>query len=110
MGIAAQFRLTEFDGRPGIAVSGELGESNCGDLESALREASGEGRSVALDLGECTVMDSKALDVIVRAATRLWEDGGQLTLYNARGPVRELLRITGLTGWEGLALHTDPPG
>jgi anti-anti-sigma factor len=75
-------------------------------LDSAVRDMS-NGGSVILDLGECTFIDSKGLDVIVRAATRIWDEGGQLIVCNARGPVRELFRITGLTGSAGLALFGD---
>jgi anti-anti-sigma factor len=105
---AQEFRLTEFDsiGRPGIAVAGELDEATCGQLDSAFRDIS-DGGLVVLDLAECTFIDSKGLDVITRAATQLWDEGGQLTVCNARGPVRELFRITGLTSWDGLALHRD---
>jgi anti-anti-sigma factor len=107
---AQEFRLSEIDsiGRPGIAVAGELDEATCGQLDSAFKDIS-DGGLVVLDLAECTFIDSKGLDVIVRAATRLWDDGGQLTVCNARGPVRELFRITGLTSWDGLALHRDRP-
>jgi anti-anti-sigma factor len=106
-----QFSLAEIEsiGRPGIAVAGELDEATCGQLDSAFRDMPNGGGSVILDLGDCTFVDSKALDVIVRAATRLWDEGGQLLVCNARGSVRELFRITGLTTWGGLVLHRDVP-
>ena len=112
MGVTAQeFRLTEIEsiGCPGIAVAGELDEATCGQLDSAFRNMSNGGGPVLLDLAECTFIDSKGLDVIVRAATRLWDEGRQLTVCNARGPVREMFRITGVTSSEGLLLHRDVP-
>jgi anti-anti-sigma factor len=104
--------LTEFEfaGRPGIAVLGEVDEGTCGELELALRRISSGGGLVLLDLYDCTFLDSKGLDAIVRGAMRLWDEGGQLTVHNARGPIRQLFRITGLTGVEGLVLHRDLPG
>jgi anti-anti-sigma factor len=111
MGIAAQpFRITEIHvpGFVGLAVTGEIDEASCGELESALAVLS-NGGSVVLELGECTYIDSKGLDVIVRAATRLLEDGRQLFVQNARGPVRELFRITRATHWPGLILLRDVP-
>jgi anti-anti-sigma factor len=97
-------------GRPGIAIAGELDEATCGQLDSAFREISNAGGPVILDLAECTFIDSKGLDVIVQAATRLCDEGEQLTVCNARGPVRELFRISGLTNWDSLLLHLDVPG
>jgi anti-anti-sigma factor len=102
--------LTEFDGRPGIAVNGELDEASAGELDAALRQLGNGGGPVYLDLYGCTFMDSKGLDVIVRAAMRLWDEGGQLVVHNASGPVRQLFRTTGLTSFEGLVLHRDVPG
>jgi anti-anti-sigma factor len=104
-----QFRVTEFEfsGRPGIAVAGEVDEAHCGELEAELSRLSTGGGHVFLDLQDCTFLDSKGLDVIVRAAARLFDEGGQLTVHNARGPVRELFRMTGLTGGNGLLLHRD---
>ena len=110
MGTPAQeFRLTEIEsiGRPGIAVAGELDEATCGQLDAAFKRLS-NGGPVILDLGHCTFVDSMGLDVILRAATRLWDHGGRLIVCNARGPVRELFRITGLTGSGGLDLMGDP--
>ena len=105
-----QFTEFEFAGRRGIAVSGEINEANCGELELALGRISDGGGSVLLDLKECTFLDSKGLDVVVRAATRLFDEGGQLTVQNARGAVRQLFRLTSLTSWGGLVLHRDVPG
>ena len=107
-----QFRVTEFEfaGRPGIAVAGDIDEAHCGELELALFRVSAGGGYALLDLQDCTFLDSKGLDVIVRAAARLFDEGGQLIVHNARGPVRELFRLTGLTEGNGLLLHRDVPG
>jgi anti-anti-sigma factor len=113
MRIAAnQFSVTEIevDGLAGVAVDGEINEATCGELEAALAGVSNGGGPAVLDLGGCTFMDSKGLDVIVRVATRLQDDGRQLAVYNARGPVRRLLRVTGATAWDGLLLHRDRTG
>jgi anti-anti-sigma factor len=106
-----QFRVTEFEfaGRPGIAVAGPIDAGSCGELEAALDEVSTGGGLVLLDLQDCTFLDSMGLDVIVRAAIRLFDEGGQLTVHNARGPVRRLFRLTGLTAGHGLLLHRDGP-
>jgi anti-sigma B factor antagonist len=105
-----QFAEFELPDARGIAVSGEIDESNAGDLELALRHlGTGGGWVVVLDLQDCTFIDSKGLDVIVRAAMRLWDEGGQLTVQNARGPVRRLFRLGGLTGGQGLLQHRDGP-
>jgi anti-anti-sigma factor len=108
---AHEFRLTEIEsgGTPGIAVVGDLDEATCGQLDSAFKHVSGGAGSVVLDLQDCKFMDSKGLDVIVRAATLLSDEGSQLIVCNARGPVRELFRISGLTSWDGLVLHRDAP-
>jgi anti-sigma B factor antagonist len=105
-----QFTEFVFSGGLGIAVFGEINESNAGDLDLALRRiATDGGWVVALDLQDCTFIDSKGLDVIVRAATRLWDEGGRLTVHNARGPVRRRFRLSGLTGDDGLLSHRDVP-
>jgi anti-anti-sigma factor len=111
MGVpASQFAVTEIevDGLAGIAVAGEVSEATCGELEAALAEMPNRG-PVILDLDGCSFMDSKGLDAILRSGTRLLAEGRQLVLHNARGPVRGLLRITGLTAWDGLLLHRDLP-
>jgi anti-anti-sigma factor len=112
MGIAAQpFSITEIHvpGFVGLAVTGEIDAATCGELDSALAVLS-SGGSVVLDLSECTLIDSKGLDVIMRGATRLVEDGRQLIVQNARGPVRELFRTARATDWAGLILYREGPG
>jgi anti-anti-sigma factor len=110
--ITDRLSLTEFEfaGHSGIAVVGEVDEGSCRELELALKRVSNGGGLVHLDLHDCTFLDSKGLDVIVRAAMRLWDEGAQLTVYNARGPTRELFRINALAGVDGLMLRRDLPG
>jgi anti-anti-sigma factor len=108
MRVALRVTRFEFAGSPGIAVAGALDGANCGELDAALRQVS-TGEHLLLDLQDCTFLDSIGLDVIVRAAARLFDEGGQLTVHNARGPVRKLFRLTGLTSGKGLLLDRDGP-
>jgi anti-anti-sigma factor len=92
-----------------VAVVGELVDGTCGHLASAWAEALDGDAPLLLDLEECTFIDSIGLDLIVRTATRLHSQRRDLVVHNARGPVRELLRITGAASVEGLVVHEFVP-
>jgi anti-anti-sigma factor len=99
----------EIDGQVGVAVAGELDAANSDRLVSALAAVTDGQLRIVLDLGECTFLDSKGLDAILLAASRLHVQGRKLVVCNARGPVRELLQLTGAEWFEGLILSGTWP-
>jgi anti-anti-sigma factor len=112
MGSAAErFSVSEtaIGGLVGVAVAGELDAASCGRLVSALARVSDGHLRIVLDLGECTFLDSKGLDAILLAATRLGVQDRKLVICNARGPVRELLQLTVVEAFEGLILSGTWP-
>jgi anti-anti-sigma factor len=62
-----------------VAAVGEIDMSNCDKLDQALGSLDGHTR-VVVDLSLCTFFDSSCLGVLVRHATRLRDEGKQLTL------------------------------
>jgi anti-sigma B factor antagonist len=105
-----EIRTAEIDGRKGVAVVGELDFDKCAELDAALATGTNGDRPTLLDLTECTFIDSKGIESIVRAAMRLADESeGPLTLCNARGQVRQVLRLTKLTDQDGRIVYRDLP-
>jgi anti-anti-sigma factor len=102
-----QFRVSnlKIGGLTGVAVVGELDDATCDRLASTWAEALSGAGPLVLNLEECTFIDSRGLDLIVRTATRLHREGRNLIVCNLRGPTRELFRITGMESLEGLLVY-----
>jgi len=80
-----------------IALSGELGLSSVGELQTALESLSAaELPQVCLDLTELQFIDSSGLAMVVRAQTKIVEAGGALAIVCVTGPVQRTLTMTGL--------------
>ncbi|MEU5866462.1 MULTISPECIES: STAS domain-containing protein [unclassified Nonomuraea] len=86
-----------------LTVSGELDATNADRLESAIRDARRPGRSLVLDLGELTFMDSSGLHVLLRAHDDVRGAGGCLRLAAVRDIPARILQITGV--WDVLHIH-----
>jgi anti-anti-sigma factor len=108
-GWAVQLSDVEIDGQVGVAVAGELDAANSDRLVFALAAVTDGQLRIVLDLGECTFLDSKGLDSILLAASRLHVQGRKLVVCNARGPVRDLLHLTGTESFAGLILSGNWP-
>ena len=81
-----------------VTLSGELDQETAPKLRSKLATlipAAGSS-SVVLDLAELTFVDSTGLATFAGAYTRLREQGGDLSVARASGPVSKALEITGL--------------
>lgn len=98
-------RNVKIGGVTRVAIVGELAEGTCEHLASAWAEALNGDAPVVIDLEDCTFIDSIGLDLIVRTATRLHKERRTLVVFNAKGPVGELLRITDVASLEGLLVH-----
>src|SRR5919204_4421250 len=85
-----------------LAVRGEADIATAPELRAALGEAIDRSpRGVELDLRECSFIDSTALQVIIRAATALAENGGSLSLSRPPEHVRRLFETAGHQRIEG---------
>jgi anti-sigma B factor antagonist len=89
---------TEREGEVVLAVSGDFDIRSADEIAVAVSEAETSGpRRLVLDLSEVTFMDSVALAVMIGARERARGRGAAVVVRAGRGPVRELLRIVGLT-------------
>lgn len=80
-----------------VRVAGDLDAATAPLLRGALRdviEAQGN-LYLKLDLTDMAFLDSTGLSVLVEAARRLRESGGDLTLANVRGSALRVLEVTG---------------
>jgi anti-anti-sigma factor len=93
---------TEVDGRPGVAVAGELDAASCRKLAAALARASRLGVPVVLDLDACTFIDSSAVATIMRAVRQSRREGGGLVVCNANGFVGVVIEACGLFSTPGV--------
>lgn len=89
----------------------------CDALEKALQDLLGAGtRAILLNCGSVSVIDSQGIKTLVRATTKLREQGGALKLCAMTPRVREVLQITRLLEVfesfpnEAEALASFPPG
>jgi len=79
------------DGTCVVVVAGELDLYTVPELERALLAAEG-ARSVAVELSECTFIDSTAIGILLAAKRRI----GRLSLLGAPSAVRRPFELTGL--------------
>ena len=79
-----------------IAVVGELDVSTVGRLDRALRRTRFEAESIVLDLRRLQFIDSSGAHLLRRAATRIGDAGGRLTVVRGPSAVDRLFALVGL--------------
>jgi anti-sigma B factor antagonist len=90
-----------------VRVAGDLDVASAPLLRGALRdviEAQGN-LFLKLDLAGMAFLDSTGLSVLVGAAHRLRESGGDLTLTNVRGSALRVLEVTGSASLFSIVSH-----
>lgn len=95
-----RFQVTERDLRPGcrdIQIEGELDLAVAGQLDEVLANAAGECSQVLVGLERCAFIDSSGIAVILRAHSRMEEEGNRLVVYAPTDQVLRVLSMTGLT-------------
>ena len=87
----------EEDSRAGLSAAGEVDIHTCGQLENAILALADAGvRTVTLDLGAVTFIDSSGLRALVLGHKALEERGGSLVVANPSPTAARLLEVTGL--------------
>jgi len=95
-----RFKITEKDLHPGcrdIQVEGELDLAVAGQLDEVLTTAVSECSRVLVGLERCAFIDSSGIAVILRAHSRMEEEGNRLAVYAPTDQVQRVLSMTGLT-------------
>lgn len=103
-----RFNVTTKDLQRGcrdIQVEGELDLAVAGRLDEVLTAAVGECSRVLVGLERCAFIDSSGIAVILRAHSRMEENGNRLAVYAPTDQVERILSMTGLTA-NGLVFHT----
>ena len=80
-----------------VHVVGEVDLATAPKFRSELVSAGRDGDFLAIDLTECSFIDSVGIGLLVGANRRSRESGGTLTVV-ASGPVRQLLDRCGVGG------------
>ena len=85
-----------------LELAGELDLACAGLLETEIKaaEASGPGR-IVVDLSPLEFIDSRGLEVLVRAHERAGGDLDRFEIRGANGAVAQVLEVTGLVGFLG---------
>ena len=95
-----RFKIGERDlesGARDIQVEGELDLAVAGKLDETLVKACEQCEQVLVGLGRCAFIDSSGIAVILRAQSRMQEDGNRLVVYAPTDQVLRVLSMTGLT-------------
>ncbi|HXQ88367.1 MAG TPA: STAS domain-containing protein [Solirubrobacterales bacterium] len=95
-----RFNVTANDRQPGcrdIQIEGELDLAVAGQLDEVLTAAVAECDRILVGLASCTFIDSSGIAVILRAHSRMEEEGRRLAVYAPRDQVERILSMTGLT-------------
>lgn len=95
-----RFNVTTTDRQPGcrdIQIEGELDLAVAGQLDEVLSAAAAECDRVLVGLASCAFIDSSGIAVILRAHSRMEEDGRRLAVYAPADQVLRVLSMTGLT-------------
>ena len=79
-----------------IAVVGELDVLTVDRLDRALRRTRFEAETVVLDLRRMTFMDSSGVHMLRRAAARIRQAGGRLTVVRGPNAIDRLFALVGL--------------
>ncbi len=102
-----RFKVTEHELQPGcrdIQVMGELDLAVAGELDAVLAAAAAECGQVLVGLESCDFIDSSGIAVILRAHSRMAEEGNRLAVY---APTEQVLRVLSMTGLTGNGLVFD---
>ena len=92
------FDVSTADGRAVVAVDGELDAYTSHELRTCLAELDEEGVTrIAVDLRRLTFVDSSGLGVLMGAARRARDRGGQVVLREVSPQIRRVLDVTGLS-------------
>jgi anti-sigma B factor antagonist len=92
-------RVTVIGEDPVVTLSGELDLSSAPSLRNALVDAIAEhrGRTVIVDLDGVTALDDTGLGVLLGAAGRARDGGGDVVLVAATARLRARFDLTGLS-------------
>ena len=88
-------RTSSVAGRPVLAIAGEIDLATVPQLHNALARAVNEHTFVIVDLDGVYACDDTGLGVLLGAAGRAREAGGDLTVVCSAGPFRSRLARTG---------------
>jgi len=95
-----RFKVSERDLQPGIRdvqIEGELDLAVAGELDQVLVKAVEQCERVLVGLERCAFIDSSGIAVILRAHSRMQEEGNRLAVYAPTAQVLRVLSMTGLT-------------
>jgi anti-anti-sigma factor len=102
--LAFRCDVAEFEERTVVGVRGEVDIATASDLRRELLAVLvAPARSVTLDLGYCTFMDSSGCAVLVEAMQKARESNIELRLTSVPRGVRLVLELSGLTEHLGVA-------
>jgi anti-anti-sigma factor len=92
-------RLTSVGDDPVLSVSGEIDLSSVPGLRNSLVRAIDEnrGRTVTVDLDGVSALDDAGLGVLLGAAGRAREGGGDVVLVSTSERLRARFDVTGLS-------------
>ena len=102
-----RFHVTERDLEGGVRdvhIEGELDLAVAGQLDEALVKAAEQCQRVLVGLERCAFIDSSGIAVILRAHTRMQDEGNRLVVY---GPTAQVLRVLSMTGLTSNGLVFD---
>jgi anti-sigma B factor antagonist len=105
-----RFTVTERELQPDcrdIHVEGELDLAVAEQLDEVLAAAAGKCGRILVGLERCAFIDSSGIAVLLRARTRMEEEGSQLVVY---APTAQVLRVLSMTGLMGNGLVFDTVG
>lgn len=94
------FNVSERDlanGGRDIQIEGELDLAVAGKLDEVLVKAAEQCQQVLVGLERCAFIDSSGIAVILRAHSRMQEEGNRLVVYAPTAQVLRVLSMTGLT-------------
>ena len=78
-----------------LGVRGELDLATVSEMEQVLADTE-QSQVLVVDLSECEFLDSSAVHVLLAAARRAADAGGELALVVPEGGVRRVLEIAGV--------------
>jgi len=107
MSAAPVFRALIMTSPRGFRLEGELDLSNAGVLSALLKPEVDAGGDLTLDLSGVAFMDSKAIQVLLRAGKQI-EGRGRLVLYRPGSLVSNVLNLIKADRLPGIHIEEGP--
>ena len=90
-----EIKKQELEEKMLIELTGEIDGSNVEDFELAMRDASGKGKDIEVDLEKLEYISSAGLRVFLITEKQIKQDGHKMIIKNVGDEIMDIFTVTG---------------